>query len=175
MRALAGGDGGGHGGGELGQLARTVAGHTFYGHGAALYAYRAAACGDRTPVEARLRLRGSEAGRSSWDAAKVVGASLAAATDCVLSVLLTGLVPCLWEQRPGSEWRSTRGSLPPVRSCLDEVLKEIRLVRNTILTRVLSWSDGRDDEAIARLAAMSPAAVAEWRDRLTADQGLSPE
>ncbi|MEU9044244.1 MULTISPECIES: hypothetical protein [unclassified Kitasatospora] len=170
---------------------RIEEGYTFYGHRAALYAYRAAACGDRTPVEAGLWLRGSEAGRSSWKAAKVVGASLADATDCVLShladtfrsaaldegVVLTGLMAYLREQRA-----EERGAVDETLVAtglelkrLDEVLKEIRLVRNTILARVLSWSDGRDDEAIARLAAMSPAAVAEWRDRLTADEGLSPE
>ncbi|MFF7990517.1 hypothetical protein ACFZDG_12100 [Kitasatospora xanthocidica] len=170
---------------------RIEEGFTFYGHRAALYAYRAAACGDRTPIEARLWFRGSEAGRSSWEAAKVVGASLADATDCVLShladrfrsaaldegVVLTGLMAYLREQR--AEERAavdeTLVATGEELKRLDEVLKEIRLVRNTILTRVLSWSDGRDDGAIARLAAMSPAAVAEWRDRLTADQGLAPE
>ncbi|MEU8516691.1 hypothetical protein AB0C76_34660 [Kitasatospora sp. NPDC048722] len=166
-------------------------GYTFYGHRAALYAYRAAACGDRTPVEARLWLRSSDAGRSSWEAAKVAGASLADAPDCVLDhlaetfrsaaadegVVLTGLPAYLRQQR--AEERAavdeTLAATGEELKRLEELLKEIRLVRNTILTRVLSWTDGRDDEAIALLAAMSPGAVAEWRERLTADQSVQPE
>lgn len=166
-------------------------GYTFYGHRAALYAYRAAACGDRTPVEAAVWLRTSEAGRSSWEAAKVVGASLADVPDCVLAhlaetfrraaadhgVVLTGLPAYLRQERAGERAAvdETLFAAGEELKRLEELLREIRLVRNTILTRVLSWADGRDDEAIASLAAMSPAAVAEWRERLTADQGGSPE
>ncbi|MFF2079771.1 hypothetical protein ACFVXG_34055 [Kitasatospora sp. NPDC058162] len=166
-------------------------GYTFYGHRAALYAYRAAACGDRTPVEARLWLGSSDAGRSSWEAAKVAGASLADATDCVLDhlaekfrgaaadegVVLTGLPAHLRQLR--AEERAavdeTLAATGEELKRLEELLKELRLVRNTILTRVLSWTDGRDDEAIALLAAMSPGAVAEWRERLTADQSVQSE
>lgn len=39
---------------------------------------------------------------------------------------------------------------------LGELLKEVRLVRNTVLTRLLSRTDGRDDEVIARPAGVSP-------------------
>ncbi|MCG6494375.1 hypothetical protein [Kitasatospora sp. A2-31] len=170
---------------------RIEEGYAFYGHRAALYAYRAAACGDRTPVDAGLWLRTSEAGRSSWEDAKVVGASLADATDCVLNhlaetfrsaaaddgVVLTGLPAYLRQQR--AEERSavdeTLAATGEELERLEELLKEVRLVRNTVLTRVLSWTDGRDDEAIARLAAMSPVAVAEWRERLTADRGHRSE
>ncbi|MGW2251745.1 hypothetical protein ACWCXH_16310 [Kitasatospora sp. NPDC001660] len=170
---------------------RIEEGYTFYGHRAALYAYRAAACGDRAPVEAGLWLRTSDAGRSSWEGAKVVGASLADATDCVLDhlaetfrsaaaddgVVLTGLAAYLRQQR--AEERAavddTLAATGEELKRLEELLKEVRLVRNTVLTRVLSWTDGRDDEVIARLAAMSPVAVAEWRERLTADRSVRPE
>ncbi|KJS63290.1 hypothetical protein [Streptomyces rubellomurinus] len=165
---------------------RIEEGYAFYGHRAALYACRAAACGDRTPVEAGVWLHTSDAGRSSWEGAKVVGASLADATDCVLDhlaetfrraaaddgVVLTGLTAHLRQQR--AEERTaideTLAATGEELKRLEELLKEIRLVRNTVLTRVLSWTDGRDDEAIARLASLSPAAVAEWRERLTADR-----
>ncbi|MBD0693391.1 hypothetical protein [Streptomyces sp. CBMA123] len=165
-------------------------GYTFYGHRAALYAYRAAACGDRTPVEAGSWLRTTDAGRSAWEAAKVVGASLADATDCVLDHLvdtfrsaaaddgavLTGLPAYLWRQR--AEERAaveeTLAATGEELNRLEELVKEIRRVRNTVLTRVLSWNDGRDDEAIAALAATSPKVVADWRERLTANQSGRP-
>ncbi|MET8541951.1 hypothetical protein ABZW03_15025 [Kitasatospora sp. NPDC004799] len=170
---------------------RIEEGYAFYGHRAALYAYRAAACGDRTPVEAGLWLRTSDAGRSSWEAAKVVGASLADAPDCVLGhlaetfrgaaaddgVVLTGLTAYLRRQR-AEERAAVDESLAATGeelNRLEELLKEVRLARNTVLTRVLSWTDGRDDEVIAGLAAMSPVAVAEWRERLTADRGVRSE
>ncbi|MFJ7910397.1 hypothetical protein [Kitasatospora sp. NPDC096204] len=170
---------------------RIEEGYTFYGHRAALYAYRAAACGDRAPVEAGLWLRTSDAGRSSWEGAKVVGASLADAPDCVLDhlvetfrsaaaddgVVLTGLAAYLRQQR--AEERAavddTLAATGEELKRLEELLKEVRLVRNTVLTRVLSWTDGREDEVIARLAAMSPVAVAEWRERLTADRSVRAE
>ncbi|MFI8456941.1 hypothetical protein [Kitasatospora sp. NPDC085464] len=170
---------------------RIEEGYTFYGHRAALYAYRAAACGGRTPVEAGLWLQSSDAGRASWEGAKVVGASLADAPDCVLDhlaetfrgaaaddgVVLTGLAAHLRQQR--AEERAavddTLAATGEELQRLEELLKDVRLVRNTVLTRVLSWTDGRDDEAIARLAAMSPVAVAEWRERLTADGNVRSE
>lgn len=166
-------------------------GYTFYGHRAALYAYRAAACGDRTPVEARIWLRTSDAGRTAWEAAKVVGASLADASDCVLAhlaetfrsaagddgVVLTGLPAYLWQER--AEERAavdeTLAATGEELKRLEEMVTELRRVRNTVLTRVLSWTDGRDDEEIAGLAATSPTVVAEWRERLTADRGTRPE
>ncbi|MFH9352341.1 hypothetical protein [Kitasatospora sp. NPDC017646] len=166
-------------------------GYTFYGHRAALYAYRATACGGRTPVEAGIWFRTSDAGRAAWEAAKVVGASLADATDCVLDhladtfrgaadhdgVVLTGLPAHLWQQR--AEERAavdeTLAATGEELKRLEEMVKEVRRVRNTVLTRVLSWNDGRDDEQIAGLAATSPTAVAEWRERLTANQSGRPE
>ncbi|MER7755123.1 hypothetical protein [Kitasatospora sp. NPDC097643] len=170
---------------------RIEEGYTFYGHRAALYAYRAAACGDRAPVEAGLWLRTSDAGRSSWEGAKVVGASLADAPDCVLDhlaetfrsaaaddgVVLTGLTAYLRQQRAGERAAVDDALVATGEELkrLEELLKEVRLVRNTVLTRVLSWTDGRDDEVIAGLAAMSPVAVAEWRERLTADRGVRSE
>ncbi|WP_030239475.1 hypothetical protein [Streptomyces sp. NRRL S-350] len=170
---------------------RIEEGYTFYGHRAALYAYRAAACGDLTPVEAGRWLQTSDAGRRTWESAKVVGASLADATDCVLDhlaetfrgaaaddgVALTGLTAYLWQQRAAERAAvdDTLAATGEELKRLEEVLKEVRLVRNTVLTRVISWTDGRGDEAIARLAAMSPVAVAEWRERLTADRSAQPE
>ncbi|MFJ9770363.1 hypothetical protein ACIRVF_03870 [Kitasatospora sp. NPDC101157] len=170
---------------------RIEEGYTFYGHRAALYAYRAAACGDRTPVEAGTWFRTSEAGRASWEAAKVVGASLADVPDCGLSqladtfrgaaaddgVVLTGLNAYLWQQR--AEERTavdeTLAATGEELERLEGMVKELRRVRNTVLTRVLAWTDGRDDEEIARLAATTPTAVAEWRERLTANPSGQPE
>ncbi|MFI5649549.1 hypothetical protein [Kitasatospora sp. NPDC051705] len=165
---------------------RIEEGYVFYGHRAALYAHRAAACGDRNPVEAGLWLRTSDAGRCSWEGAKVVGASLADAPDCVLDhlaetfrgaaaddgVVLTGLAEYLRHERAVERTAvdDTLCATGEELKRLEELLKEVRLVRNTVLTRVLSWSDGRDDEVIARLAAMPAGAVAEWRERLTADR-----
>ncbi|MEU8584733.1 hypothetical protein [Streptomyces abikoensis] len=161
-------------------------GFTFYGHRAALYAYRAEACGDRTPTDARVWLETTEVGRSAWEAAKPLGATLADVSDCVLAALaerfqnaaheeglvLTGLNAYM--QRLRAEERSAVDQQLVCEAGeverLENMLKDFRAARNRTVTRILAWSDGRSDGEIARLASMPDAHVSDWRARLTDEQ-----
>ncbi|MFJ3202444.1 hypothetical protein [Streptomyces sp. NPDC086989] len=165
-------------------------GFTFYGHRAALYAYRAQACGDRTPTDARIWLETTDAGRGTWEAAKPLGATLADVPDCVLAALaegfqnaareeglvLTGLNSYL--QRLRAEERSAVDS-QLVREAeeverLENMLKDFRAARNRTVTRILAWSDARSDAEIARLASMPDEYVRSWRARLTDEETVTP-
>ncbi|MFJ8159954.1 hypothetical protein ACIRBY_03380 [Streptomyces sp. NPDC096136] len=161
-------------------------GFTFYGHRAALYAYRARACGDRTPTDAGAWLETTESGRAAWEAAKPPGATLADVPDCVLTdlterfqntahehgLVLTGLDTYLRrlraEERTGVEQQLAFEGAEVER--LENMLKEFRAGRNRTVARILAWSDGRSDAEIARLASMSDACVGEWRARLNDDR-----
>ncbi|MER7463310.1 hypothetical protein [Streptomyces sp. NPDC097981] len=164
-------------------------GFTFYGHRAALYSYRAQACGDRTPTDARVWLEMTEAGRGTWEAAKPLGATLADVSDCVLAglaegfqnaaheegLVLTGLNSYL--QRLRAEERSAV-DLQLVREAeeverLENMLKDFRAARNRTVTRILAWSDGRSDAEIARLASMPDDHVSGWRARLTDEETIA--
>ncbi|MFJ9828686.1 hypothetical protein ACIRSU_30595 [Streptomyces sp. NPDC101160] len=158
-------------------------GFTFYGHRAALYAYRARACGDRTPTDARVWLETAEAGRGAWEAAKPLGASLADVPDCALAALaegfqsaayreglvLTGLDTYLRRlraaERSAVDQQLVREAEEVKR--LENILKDFRTARNRTVARVLAWSDGRSDGEIARLASMPDDCVSDWRARLT--------
>ncbi|GHF48074.1 hypothetical protein GCM10010218_31920 [Streptomyces mashuensis] len=164
-------------------------GFTFYGHRAALYAWRAQACADRTPTEAAAWLESTEIGRNTWEGAKPPGASLADVTDCVLAslaerfqnaaheegVVLTGLPAYLWrlraEERAGVDQQLMFEGEEVER--LEKLLKDFRAGRNRTVARVLAWADGRSDEEIARLASMSPDDVREWRARLNNEQATA--
>ncbi|MGW4688050.1 hypothetical protein ACWEPM_24590 [Streptomyces sp. NPDC004244] len=161
-------------------------GFTFYGHRAALYAYRAQACGDRTPTEARAWLETTETGRSTWEAAKPLGATLADVSDCVLTALtkrfqsaarehglvLTGLNTYLRHLRDEERAAVDRQLVFEGEEIerLENMLKDFRAGRNRTVTRILAWSDGRGDAEIARLASMPDEYVSEWRARLNGDQ-----
>lgn len=161
-------------------------GFTFYGHRAALYAYRAQACGDRTPTDARTWLETTETGKSTWEAAKPLGATLADVPDCVLTALaerfqnaarehglvLTGLNPYLRRLRAEERAAVDRQLVFEGEEVerLENLLKEFRAGRNRTVTRILAWSDGRGDAEIARLASMPDEYVSEWRARLNDDQ-----
>lgn len=158
-------------------------GFTFYGHRAALYAYRAQACGGRTPTDAGVWLETTEAGRGTWEAAKPLGATLADVPDCVLEALaegfqsaaheeglvLTGLTAYLRrlraEERSAVDQQLVREAEEVERH--ENMLKDFRAARNRTVTRILAWSDGRSDGEIARLASMPDAYVTSWRARLT--------
>ncbi|MEV4744024.1 hypothetical protein [Streptomyces sp. NPDC049555] len=161
-------------------------GFTFYGDRAALYAWRAEACGDCTPTEARTWLETTEAGRGTWEAAKPPGATLADVPDCVLAALaerfqnaaheeglvLTGLPAYLRQlradERAGVDQQLAFEGEEVER--LEGVLRDFRAARNRTVTRVLAWADGRSDEEIARLASLSHDCVRDWRARLTDEQ-----
>ncbi|MFE9632720.1 hypothetical protein [Streptomyces sp. NPDC006463] len=161
-------------------------GFTFYGHRAALYAYRAQAGGDRVPTDARVWLETTEAGRGTWEAAKPPGATLADVPDCVLAALaegfqnsahqeglvLTGLDAHLRrlraEERSAVDQQLVREAEEVER--LENMLKDFRAARNRTVTRILAWSDGRSDGEIARLASMPDDYVSDWRARLTDEQ-----
>ncbi|MFB7464919.1 hypothetical protein ACFCZ1_15725 [Streptomyces sp. NPDC056224] len=161
-------------------------GYTFYGHRAALYAYRAQACGDRTPMEARIWLETTEAGKSTWEAAKPLGATLADAPDCVLAavaegfqnaaheeaLVLTGLSAYLRQLRADERAAVDRQLVREGEEVerLETMLKDFRAARNRTVTRILAWADGRDDVEIARLASMPHDYVSGWRARLTDEQ-----
>lgn len=163
-------------------------GFTFYGHRAALYAYRAHACGDRTPADARVWLETTEVGRGTWEAAKPLGATLADVPDCVLAALaegfqnaaheeglvLTGLNAYLRrlraEERSAVDRQLVREAEEVER--LENTLKDFRAARNRTVTRILAWSDGRGDGEIARLASLPDDYVGDWRARLT-DEGTT--
>ncbi|MFF8311533.1 hypothetical protein [Streptomyces lydicus] len=161
-------------------------GFTFYGHRAALYAYRARACGDRTPTEARLWLETAEAGRDTWEAAKPPGATLADVPDCLLGALaerfqsaaqeeglvLTGLSAYLQQLRADERAVVDQQLVHEGEEVerLEGMLKDFRAARNRTVTRILAWADGRDDAEIARLASMSHDYVRDWRARLTTEQ-----
>ncbi|MEU8691562.1 hypothetical protein [Streptomyces sp. NPDC048665] len=164
-------------------------GFTFYGHRAALYAYRATACGDRSPTEARTWLETTEAGRSTWEAAKPPGATLADVPDCVLAALaerfqnaaheeglvLTGL-PAYLQQLRADERAAVDQQLVyegEEVERLEGILKDLRTARNRTVTRILAWADGRDDAEIARLASIPPDDVRDWRVRLTTEQATA--
>ncbi|WEO96573.1 hypothetical protein A6P39_022515 [Streptomyces sp. FXJ1.172] len=165
---------------------RIEEGYVFYGHRAALYAWRARACGDRTPTEARGWLEATEEGRRTWEAAKPPGATLADVPDCVLGALaerfqnaaheeglvLTGLPGYLWQMRAEERAAVDRQLVQEGEEVerLEGMLRDFRAARNRTVTRLLAWGDGRDDAEIARLAAVSPTCVRDWRERLTADQ-----
>ncbi|MGW4159250.1 hypothetical protein [Streptomyces sp. NPDC004788] len=158
-------------------------GFTFYGHRAALYAYRARACGDRIPTDARVWLETAEAGRDAWEAAKPLGATLADVPDCALAALaegfqstahreglvLTGLDTYLRRlraaERSAVDQQLVREAEEVKR--LENILKDFRAARNRTVTRVLAWSDGRSDGEIARLASVPDDYVSDWRARLT--------
>ncbi|MCB5180876.1 hypothetical protein [Streptomyces antimicrobicus] len=168
---------------------RLEEGFTFYGHRAALYAYRAQACGDRTPTEARVWLETTETGRGAWEAAKPLGATLADVPDCVLASLaegfqnaahaeglvLTGLPAYLRglraEERSAVDRQLVREAEEVER--LEHVLKDFRAARNRTVTRILAWSDGRSDAEIARLASMPEDHVSGWRARLTDEETVA--
>ncbi|MEW1635414.1 hypothetical protein AB0469_15215 [Streptomyces sp. NPDC093801] len=161
-------------------------GFTFYGHRAALYAYRAQACGDRTPTDARTWLETTETGRATWETARPPGATLADVPDCVLTdltdrfqnaarehgLVLTGLAAYLRllraEERAGVDRQLVFEGREVER--LENMLKDFRAGRNRTVTRILAWSDGRSDAEIARLASMPDEHVGEWRARLNDDQ-----
>ncbi|GGS81694.1 MULTISPECIES: hypothetical protein [Streptomyces] len=161
-------------------------GFTFYGHRAALYAHRARACGGRTPTDARTWLETTEAGRSAWEAAKPLGATLADVPDCVLSLLAEGfhsaaqeeglalmglpahLRTLRAEEREAVDRQLVREGEEVER--LENVLREFRAARNRTVTRILAWADGRSDEEIARLASTSADLVGDWRARLGDEQ-----
>ncbi|MFG2393501.1 hypothetical protein ACGFYF_32015 [Streptomyces lavendulae] len=161
-------------------------GFTFYGNRAALYAYRAQACGDRTPTDARTWLETTETGKSTWEAAKPLGATLADVPDCVLTdlterfqnaarehgLVLTGLNSCLRRLRAEERAAVDRQLVFEGEEVerLKNLLKEFRAGRNRTVTRILAWSDGRGDAEIARLASMPDEYVSEWRARLNDDQ-----
>ncbi|MFI6150942.1 hypothetical protein [Streptomyces sp. NPDC051109] len=158
-------------------------GFTFYGHRAALYAYRAEVCGDRTPTDARAWLETTEAGRGVWEAAKPLGATLADVPDCVLAALaeefqnaahgeglvLTGLNAHLRRLRTEERSAVDRQLVCEAGEVerLERMLKDFRAARNRTVTRILAWSDGRSDGEIARLASIPDAYVSDWRARLT--------
>ncbi|UZJ31691.1 hypothetical protein [Streptomyces endophytica] len=159
---------------------------TFYGHRAALYAYRAQACGDRSPTEARTWLETTEAGRGTWEAAKPPGATLADVPDCVLAALterfqnaaheeglvLTGLSAYLQRLRADERAAVDRQLVYEGEEVerLEGMLKDFRAARNRTVTRILAWADGRDDTEIARLASISRDYVRDWRARLTTER-----
>ncbi|RSS74746.1 hypothetical protein [Streptomyces sp. WAC06614] len=165
-------------------------GFTFYGHRAALYAYRAQACGGRTPTDARTWLETTEPGTSTWEAARPPGATLADVPDCVLTdltdrfqsaarahgLVLTGLPAYLRrlraEERAGVEQQLVFEGEEVER--LETMLKEFRAGRNRTVARVLAWSDGRSDAEIAGLASMPAEQVSAWRARLNDDPDSSP-
>ncbi|MFH7594155.1 hypothetical protein WDV06_03505 [Streptomyces racemochromogenes] len=166
-------------------------GFTFYGHRAALYAYRARACGDRAPTDARTWLETTEAGRDTWEAAKPLGATLADVPDCVLGSLaerfqgaahehglaLTGLSAHLRRLRDEERAAVDRQLVFEGEEVerLENALKEFRAARNRTMTRILAWSDGRGDAEIARLASLPDAYVSDWRARLTDEPTTPPE
>ncbi|EFL13317.1 hypothetical protein [Streptomyces sp. C] len=161
-------------------------GFTFYGHRAALYAYRARASGDRTPTDARTWLETTETGKSTWEAARPPGATLADVPDYVLTdltdrfqnsarehgIVLTGLDAYLWklraEERAGVDQQLRFEGAEVER--LENLLKEFRAGRNRTVTRILAWSDGRSDAEIARLASLPDEHVSQWRARLNDEQ-----
>ncbi|MER6030693.1 hypothetical protein [Streptomyces sp. NPDC001851] len=161
-------------------------GFTFYGHRAALYAYRARACGDRSPTEARTWLETTEAGRGTWEAAKPPAATLADVPDCVLAALaerfqnaahedglvLTGLPAYLQQLRADERTAVDQQLVYEGKEVerLEGILKDLRTARNRTVTRILAWADGRDDAEIARLASIPPDNVRDWRARLTTEQ-----
>ncbi|MEU3405439.1 hypothetical protein ABZ766_16095 [Streptomyces sp. NPDC006670] len=165
-------------------------GFTFYGHRAALYAYRAQASGNRTPTDARTWLETTETGKSTWEAAKPPGANLADVSDCVLidltdrfqntarehGLVLTGLDTYLRtlraEERAGVD-RQLRFEGEEVER-LENLLKDFRAGRNRTVARILAWSDGRSDAEIARLASLSDEHVSQWRARLNDEQTPTP-
>ncbi|MFJ9646481.1 hypothetical protein ACWEPM_11910 [Streptomyces sp. NPDC004244] len=165
-------------------------GFTFYGHRAALYAYRAQACGDRTPTDARTWLETTETGKSTWEAAKPPGATLADVPDYVLTdltdrfqnaarehgLVLTGLHTYLRrlraEERAGVDQQLLFEGEEIER--LENMLKDFRAGRNRTVTRILAWSDGRGDAEIARLASMPEEHVSQWRARLNDEQTTAP-
>lgn len=161
-------------------------GFTFYGHRAALYAYRAQACGGLTPTDACAWLETTETGKGTWEAAKPPGANLADVPDCVLAALaegfqnaankeglvLTGLSAYLQrlrnEERSAVDQQLVREAEEVER--LESMLKDFRTARNRTVTRILAWSDGRGDAEIARLASIPDENVSDWRARLTDEQ-----
>ncbi|MFF4364701.1 hypothetical protein [Streptomyces sp. NPDC001594] len=165
-------------------------GFTFYGHRAALYAYRAQASGNRTPTDARAWLETTETGKSTWEAAKPPGANLADVSDCVLidltdrfqntarehGLVLTGLDTYLRtlraEERAGVD-RQLRFEGEEVER-LENLLKDFRAGRNRTVARILAWSDGRGDAEIARLASLPDEHVSQWRARLNDEQTPTP-
>ncbi|WP_030196460.1 hypothetical protein [Streptomyces sp. NRRL S-87] len=165
-------------------------GFAFYGHRAALYAYRARACGDRTPTDARAWLETTEAGRATWEAAKPLGATLADVPDRVLASLaegfqnaahehglaLTGLTAHLRRLRDEERSAVDRQLVCEAAEVerLESMLKDFRAARNRTVTRILAWSDGRGDAEIARLASMPDAYVRDWRARLTDEDTTTP-
>ncbi|WP_086828121.1 hypothetical protein [Streptomyces sp. NRRL B-24572] len=178
-------------GGVPGRICRAVDqriedGFTFYGNRAALYGYRARACGDRTPTDACAWLEATETGRDTWEAAKPLGATLADVPDCVLASLaerfqnaahehglaLTGLTAYLRGLR-GAERSAVEQQLVHEGAeveRLESMLRDFRAARNRTVTRILAWSDGRGDAEIARLASLPEAYVSDWRARLTDEQ-----
>ncbi|MFH8624183.1 hypothetical protein ACH4A8_20265 [Streptomyces vietnamensis] len=141
-------------------------GFTFYGHRAALYAYRATACGDRSPTEARTWFETTEAGRSTWEAAKPPGATLVDVPDCMPAALaerfqnsaheeglvLTGLPAHLQRLRADERAAVDRQLVYEGEEVerLEGMLKDLRTARNRTVTRILAWADGREDAEIAR-------------------------
>ncbi|GLX16592.1 hypothetical protein [Streptomyces lavendulae] len=165
-------------------------GFTFYGHRAALYAYRARASGGRTPTDARTWLETTEAGRSTWEAARPPGATLADVPDYVLTdltdrfqnsarehgLVLTGLDTYLRNLRAGERAGVDQQLRFEGREVerLENLLKEFRAGRNRTLTRILAWSDGRSDAEIAGLASLPDEHVTQWRARLNDEQTTTP-
>ncbi|MFG2666458.1 hypothetical protein ACGFY6_19720 [Streptomyces sp. NPDC048387] len=164
-------------------------GFTFYGHRAALYAYRARACGDRSPADAAVWLETTETGRNAWEAARPPAASLADVPDCVLGFLaeefqnaahadglaLMGLDAYLRrlraEERSAVDRQLVREAAEIER--LETMVKDFRAARNRTVTRILAWADGRTDEEIARLASLPDGYVGDWRARLN-DERTTP-
>ncbi|MEU9796900.1 hypothetical protein AB0E27_41255 [Streptomyces sparsogenes] len=158
-------------------------GHSFYGHRAALYAYRAQAAGDRTstPVEQWLQ---TEAGKRALDAATTEYGPLADQADnrltafadrlqaaaTVEQLLLTGVREHLNRER-AAERRAVEDLLQREGSevaRLEALLKQARDRRRTHLVRVLAWTE-RSDRELGTLASMSHTAVGDLREKLAHD------